>query len=205
MDTSSDSDLVRPATGAALLRESVTETIRRAMFEELAETGYARMSMEAVTRRAGVGKAALYRRWPSKEAMVVDLVSEMATEHIPTTTDSGSLSGDVDRFVRETMKALRHPLVGRIIPDLLAESARNSTLQEALHHAVLGPRRAAVATLLRRATERGELPPDIDTSLAIDLFGAPLYFRMLAVGGPTDDGYVARLVKAIVAAIAAGR
>ncbi|MEW2082748.1 TetR/AcrR family transcriptional regulator [Streptomyces sp. NPDC005283] len=205
MDTSSDSDLVRPATGAALLRESVTETIRRAMFEELAETGYARMSMEAVTRRAGVGKAALYRRWPSKEAMVVDLVSEMATEHIPTTTDSGSLSGDVDRFVRETMKALRHPLVGRIIPDLLAESARNSTLQEALHRAVLGPRRAAVATLLRRATERGELPPDIDTSLAIDLFGAPLYFRMLAVGGPTDDGYVARLVKAIVAAIAAGR
>lgn len=205
MDTSSDSDLVRPATGAALLRESVTETIRRAMFEELAETGYARMSMEAVTRRAGVGKAALYRRWPSKEAMVVDLVSEMATEHIPTTADSGSLSGDVDRFVRETMKALRHPLVGRIIPDLLAESARNSTLQEALHHAVLGPRRAAVATLLRRATERGELPPDIDTSLAIDLFGAPLYFRMLAVGGPTDDGYVARLVKAIVAAIAAGR
>ncbi|WP_326647777.1 MULTISPECIES: TetR/AcrR family transcriptional regulator [unclassified Streptomyces] len=205
MDTSSDSDLVRPATGAALLRESVTETIRRAMFEELAETGYARMSMEAVTRRAGVGKAALYRRWPSKEAMVVDLVSEMATEHIPTTTDSGSLSGDVDRFVRETMKALRHPLVGRIIPDLLAESARNSTLQEALHHAVLGPRRAAVATLLRRATERGELPPDIDTSLAIDLFGAPLYFRVLAVGGPTDDGYVTRLVKAIVAAIAAGR
>ncbi|MFF3455202.1 TetR/AcrR family transcriptional regulator [Streptomyces sp. NPDC002730] len=205
MDTSPASDLVRPAAGAALLRESVTETIRRAMFEELAETGYARMSMEAVTRRAGVGKAALYRRWPSKEAMVVDLVSEMAAEHIPTTTDSGSLSGDVERFIRETMEALRHPLVGRIIPDLLAESARNSTLHEALHQAVLEPRRAAVATLLRRATERGELPPDIDTSLAIDLFGAPLYFRMLAVGGPTDDGYVARLVKAIVAAITAGR
>ncbi|MEU9014944.1 TetR/AcrR family transcriptional regulator [Streptomyces sp. NPDC048479] len=205
MDTSPASELLRPATGAALLRESVTETIRRAVFEELAETGYARMSMEAVTRRAGVGKAALYRRWPSKEAMVVDLVSEMAAEHIPTTTDSGSLGVDVERFIRETMEALRHPLVGRIIPDLLAESARNSPLHEALHQAVLEPRRAAVATLLRRATERGELPPDIDTSLAIDLFGAPLYFRMLAVGGPTDDGYVARLVKAVVAAITAGR
>ncbi|MFF3325063.1 TetR/AcrR family transcriptional regulator [Streptomyces sp. NPDC002889] len=205
MDTSSDSDLVRPATGAALLRESVTGTIRRAVFEELAESGYARTSMEAVTRRAGVGKAALYRRWPSKEAMVVGLVSEVAAEHIPTTTDSGSLEADVDRFVRQTMKALRHPLVGRIIPDLLAESARNSTLHEALHHSVLEPRRVAVATLLRRAMERGELPPDIDTGLAIDLFGAPLYFRMLAVGGPTDDGYVARLVKAIVAAVTAGR
>lgn len=203
MDMSSDSDLGRPRTGAALLRESVTMTIRQAMFDELAEAGYARMSMEAVTRRAGVGKAALYRRWPSKEAMVVGLVSEAAAEHIPTTTDTGSLRGDVERFVKETMGSLRHPLVGRIIPDLLAESARNSTLHEALHLAVLSPRRAAVSTLLRRAADRGELPPDIDTSLAIDLFGAPLYFRMLAAGGPTDDAYVSRLTNAIVAAISA--
>lgn len=205
MDASPESDLARPATGAALLRESVTDTIRQATFEELAEAGYARMSMEAVTRRAGVGKAALYRRWPSKEAMVVGLVSEAAGEHLPSTTDSGSLHGDVERFIRETMRALRHPLVGRIIPDLLAESARNSTLHQALHQAVLAPRRTAVAMLLRRATERGELPPDIDTSLAIDLFGAPLYFRMLAAGGPTDDAYVARLTNAIVAAISASR
>jgi AcrR family transcriptional regulator len=205
METNPASDVTRTPTGAALLRESVTETIRRAMFEELAESGYARMSMEAVTRRAGVGKAALYRRWPSKEAMVVDLVSEAAGEQIPTTTDSGSLRGDVERFIRETIHALRHPLAGRIIPDLLAESARNSTLREALHHAVLAPRRAAVATLLSRATERGELPLDIDTSLAIDLFGAPLYFRVLAAGGPTDDAYVTRLTNAVVAAISAGR
>ncbi|MEV6652579.1 TetR/AcrR family transcriptional regulator [Streptomyces sp. NPDC051219] len=205
MDTRPDTDTGRPPTGAALLRESVTETIRQAMFEELAEAGYARMSMEAVTRRAGVGKAALYRRWPSKEAMVVELISEAAGEHIPTTTDSGSLPGDVERFIRETLGALRHPLVGRIIPDLLAESARSGTLREALHDAVLAPRRAAVATVLRRAADRGELPPDIDTSLAIDLFGAPLYFRMLAAGGPTDDAYIARLTRAVVAAIAAGR
>ncbi|WP_371650100.1 MULTISPECIES: TetR/AcrR family transcriptional regulator [unclassified Streptomyces] len=200
-----DSELRRPPAGAGVLRESVTETIRRAMFEELAESGYARMSMEAVTRRAGVGKAALYRRWPSKEAMVVELVSEAAAAHIPTTTDSGSLHGDVERFVRETLRALRHPLVGRIIPDLLAESARSASLHDALHHTVLAPRRAAVATLLDRATVRGELPPDIDTALATDLFGAPLYFRMLAAGGPTDDAYVARLTHAIVAAVAASR
>jgi AcrR family transcriptional regulator len=205
MDMSSDSDPVRPAAGAALLRESVTDTIRRAVFEELAEAGYARMSMEAVTRRARVGKAALYRRWPSKEAMVVGLVSEAAGEHLPTTTDSGSLHGDVGRFVEETIEALRHPLVGRIIPDLLAESARNSTLHDALHLAVITPRRTAVATLLRRARERGELPRDIDTNLATDLFGAPLYFRVLALGGPTDDGYAARLTNAIVAAICAAR
>lgn len=205
MAAPSDDDVRRPLSGAGVLRESVTETIRRAVFEELAEAGYARMSMEAVTRRAGVGKAALYRRWPSKEAMVVELVSEAAAAHIPTTSDSGSLHGDVERFLRETLRALRHPLVGRIIPDLLAESARSASLHEALHLAVLGPRRAAVATLLERAALRGELPPGTDTALATDLFGAPLYFRVLAAGGPTDDAYVTRLTHAVVAAVAASR
>jgi AcrR family transcriptional regulator len=207
MDSTSDATghgtLDRRPTGSAVLRESVTETIRRAVFEELAETGYARMSMEAVTRRARVGKAALYRRWPSKEAMVVELVSEAAAAHLPAPAGSGSLSADVARFVRDTVADLSHPLVGRIIPDLVAESARNPSLREALHTAVLAPRRAAVAALLRQAVERGELPAGIDMGLAVDLFGAPLYFRMLAVGGPTDEAYVTRLTHAVLAALAA--
>ncbi|WP_267241959.1 TetR/AcrR family transcriptional regulator [Streptomyces sp. PR69] len=194
----------RPA-GSAVLRESVTETIRHAVFEELAESGYARMSMEAVTRRAGVGKAALYRRWPSKEGMVLDLVSEVAEEHLPATADSGSLRGDIERFIREAMNALRHPLVARIVPDLLAESTRNGRLGKALHESVIVPRRVAVATVLRRAVDRGELPADIDLSLAIDLFGAPLYFRVFAAGGATDDAYVTRLANAVLAGVHASR
>ncbi|MER7571360.1 TetR/AcrR family transcriptional regulator [Streptomyces sp. NPDC057806] len=201
MESTSRQAADRGPTGSAVLRESVTETIRRAVFEELAETGYARMSMEAVTRRARVGKAALYRRWPAKEAMVVELVSEAAAAHLPEPAGSGSLRDDVERFVRHTMADLHHPLVGRIIPDLVAESARNPSLRDALHQAVLAPRRAAVATLVRQAVDRGELPPDTDMGLAVDLFGAPLYFRMLAVGGPTDDAYVTRLTKAVVAAL----
>ncbi|MFD0318569.1 TetR-like C-terminal domain-containing protein [Streptomyces flavalbus] len=65
-------------------------------------------------------------------------------------------------------------------------------------------RRAAVAELLRQAVERGELAADTDMSLAVDLFGAPLYFRMLAVGGPTDDAYATRLTQAVLAALTAG-
>lgn len=170
MDSTSRNTFDRRPSGSAVLRESVTETIRRAVFEELAETGYARMSMEAVTRRARVGKAALYRRWPAKEVMVVELVSEAAAAHLPATADSGSLHDDVERFIRHTMADLRHPLAGRIIPDLVAESARNPSLRDALYQAVLGPRRAAVATLLRQAVDRGELPGDIDMGLAVDIF-----------------------------------
>src|ERR671938_244016 len=61
----------REPAGAAVLQESVTAAITSAMFDQLAEIGYARMSMDAVARRAGVGKAAVYRRWRSKQAMLI--------------------------------------------------------------------------------------------------------------------------------------
>jgi AcrR family transcriptional regulator len=64
---------------------------------DLGEVGYARLSIESVTRRAGVGKTAVYRRWPSKQQMVVAVVSEVAGAAIPV-IDTGSLLGDVRAF-----------------------------------------------------------------------------------------------------------
>ncbi|WP_330230449.1 TetR/AcrR family transcriptional regulator [Nocardia sp. NBC_00508] len=191
------------AAGAAVLRKRVTETIARAAFDELAETGYARLSMEAVTRRAGVGKAALYRRWPSKDAMLIDLVSTAVREHSPADIDTGSLRGDVEAFIRDVVDMLTHELVSRIVPDLFAEAARNRDLADALREAVATPRRAAAAQLLQRAVDRGELPTHLDYELGMDLLGAPLFFRLLITRGSVDNGYVARLTNATTAALAA--
>ena len=58
-----------------MLREDVTDAIRSAVFDELAAVGYGRMSIEGIARRAGVGKAAVYRRWRSKLPLVLDTVS----------------------------------------------------------------------------------------------------------------------------------
>ena len=82
-----------------MLQESVTAAITSAMFDQLAEVGYARMSMDAVARRAGVGKAALYRRWPCKQAMLIDLVEASILRNLPEVPDTGSLAGDVRRFL----------------------------------------------------------------------------------------------------------
>jgi len=79
----------KPA-GAAVLQESVTSAILRAAFAEMAESGYARMSMDAVARRAGVGKAAIYRRWSSKQEMVVALTAQIGVP-LADTADTGSL------------------------------------------------------------------------------------------------------------------
>ncbi len=194
----------RPA-GAAVLQENVTSAITAAAFGELAEAGYARMSMEAVARRAGVGKAALYRRWDSKDAMLTDLVARAVREHALIHADTGTLRGDVDAYLRATFRELSNPLVSRIAPDFLAESPRNPPLAAALRKVIATPRREVADAMLSRAIDRGELPADLDHDLALDLLAAPLGFRLLITQGVTDDDYLRRLTDVTVAALKACR
>jgi AcrR family transcriptional regulator len=194
----------RPA-GAALLQENVTSAITAAAFEELAETGYARMSMDAVARRAGVGKAALYRRWDSKDAMLIDLVARAVRESALIQADTGSLRGDVQAYLTATCSQLSGRLVSRIAPDFLAESPRNPALAAALREVIATPRRESADAMLSRAIGRGELPADLDHDLALDLLVAPLGFRLLVSQGVINDGYLRRLTDATVAALKASR
>ncbi|MFI7643028.1 TetR/AcrR family transcriptional regulator [Nonomuraea sp. NPDC049400] len=193
----------RPPAGAAVLRQSVTAAISDAAFAELAEVGYARMSMDAVARRAGVGKAALYRRWRSKEAMVTDLIAETMRRHGVVCPDTGTLIGDLEAYIRSTLGQLAHPLVARIVPDLVAEVARSEPLAAAVRESVATPRREAVTAMLQRAVERAELPADLDYLLAYDFLIAPLSFRRLLMNGPDDEEYVHRLAVATAAALKA--
>ena len=195
----------RRPSGAAVLQENVTSAITAAAFAELAETGYARMSMEAVARRAGVGKAALYRRWDSKDAMLIDLVARAVREHALIQADTGTLRGDVEAHIRDTFSQLSSPLVSRIAPDFLAESPRNPALSAALREVIATPRREKADAMLSRAIDRGELPADLDHELALDLLAAPLGFRLLISRGVIDDDYLSRLSDVTVAALKASR
>jgi|SRR3954465_12837044 AcrR family transcriptional regulator len=192
----------RAPAGAAVLQEDVTRAIRDAVLAVLAESGYGRMSIEAVARRAGVGKTAVYRRWASKREMVVQVVSAVAVQAavIP---DTGTLHGDVTAFLDVTAQGLRQPLASRIVPDLLAEAARDAELAEALTTTVRDSRRAKAVAIVRRAIERGELPESVDVPMALDLLPAPLYWHLTVVRGEVDEDYLRRLATAIIAAIAA--
>ena len=186
-----------------MLQENVTSAIAAATFAELAESGYARMSMDAVARRAGVGKAALYRRWHSKEAMLIDLVARAVRDHALIQPDTGTLRGDVEAYIGATARQLSDPLVARIAPDFLGESARNPALAAVLREVIATPRRETADALLSRAIRRGELPADLDHELALDLLVAPLGFRLLISPAPVDDDYLPRLAHATVAALKA--
>ncbi|MBZ6229959.1 TetR/AcrR family transcriptional regulator [Streptomyces olivaceus] len=186
----------RPPAGAAVLREDVTEAIRAAVFGELAAVGYARMSIEGIARRAGVGKTAVYRRWRSKLHLVLDIVSALAVQGLPA-PDTGSLEGDLRLLYEVTSRALRHPVASQVIPDLQAEAARNPDIAEALQKTLREGQDGVASSILAAAKERGELSPSLDPDLALDLISGPLYWRSVVVRGPEPpEGYLAALTRA---------
>ena len=192
----------RAPAGAAVLQEDVTAALKKALFEELAEVGYGRLSIEAVARRAGVGKTAVYRRWPSKEDMVVAAVSEIAWQQVDM-PDTGSLRSYILAFLSELRQALTHPLVSSIILDLFAEVHRNPSLAKRLISSVRDPRRQRAAKLVEHGIARGDLPADIDASLALDLVAGPLYWRLTAVYEPVTDAQLDILATAVESAFKA--
>ncbi|MER7585128.1 TetR-like C-terminal domain-containing protein [Kitasatospora sp. NPDC097691] len=189
----------RPA-GGPVLQDSVTSAISQAFFEELATAGYAKLSLEAVAKRAGAGKAAIYRRWSSKQEMALTLIADVVA-NTPDPLDSKTVRGDLLAFLTETAEVLRHPLASKIIPDLLAEAHRTPELGLALLTAVRDPRRIRAAGLLQRAVERGELPADLDFDIALDLLAGPLYWHLAVVDGTAEPAYLERLTDMLLAAL----
>jgi len=182
----------REAAGAAVLQPGVTRSITRALFREWAKSGYAALTIEAVAKRAGVGKAAIYRRWPSKLEMVSSLLAEVGVE-LAEVPDTGSLRGDLTAFLKSTLALLRRPLVSRILLDLHAEMRRTPGLASAVRSRVQRERRARGRAVLERAMARGELSSKIDVDLALDLMAALLYWRMLVTAQPLSADYIERL------------
>ncbi|WTZ43558.1 TetR/AcrR family transcriptional regulator [Streptomyces sp. NBC_01390] len=193
----------RAPAGAAVLREDVTEAIRAAVFEELASAGYARMSIEGIARRAGVGKTAVYRRWRSKLHLVLDLVSAIAVQGLPA-PDTGTLEGDLRMLYELTSRALRHPVASQVIPDLQAEAARNPEIAEAMQKALREGQESVASGIVAAAQQRGEVRAGIDPELALDLISGPLYWRSVVIRNPKlPKGYLASLARATTAALQA--
>ncbi|MEU6481385.1 TetR/AcrR family transcriptional regulator [Streptomyces sp. NPDC047017] len=193
----------RAPAGAAVLREDVTEAIRAAVFGELAAVGYARMSIEGIARRAGVGKTAVYRRWRSKLHLVLDVVSALAVQGLPA-PDTGALETDLRLLYEVTSRALRHPVASQILPDLQAEAARNPDLAEAVQNALRAGQEGVASSILTAAEERGEIRPGLDRDLALDLISGPLYWRAVVIRTPNlPKGYLGALARGTAEALKA--
>ena len=197
----SDETEHRRPSGAAVQKPELTRALYRALFEEWAAHGYAAISLERVALRARAGKAAIYRRWPTKLEFASEAVEAVGIG-MTEVGDQGSLAGDVLAQLRALRTVLRHPLVRRILPDLHAERARNGELAPMLDR-VAAARRARAEAMLDRAIERGELPAAIDRRLALDLLPSPLYWRLVVIGGRVSDDELRTQTRALLAAFRA--
>lgn len=174
--------------------------IAAATIDLLGQFGYGELTMAGVAARAGVSTATLYRRFASKEELVVSALETLIEVQAP--SDTGTLRGDV----RETFRRL----VSRMTPErrllflsLAAEMGTHPELGEAARERLLAPLRIQIEHILDRAALRAEIPPVSDAGVAVSVFCGPLLYRMLVTGETADDEVVDQLVPYVCAALGA--
>ena len=160
--------------------------ILQATLELIAERGVHEFLTEDVAARAGVGKGAIYRRYRSKDELVTAAIAAAVSEEIAV-PDTGSTRADLLALMREAVQLYRGSLAGRLMPNLIGAMAQKPELARSVREGFLAARRSALAEVLQRGVERGDLRPDLDLELALDVLGGPLFYRLLVTGGPIDE------------------
>jgi AcrR family transcriptional regulator len=162
----------------------------------MAEDGVHDLRVDDVARHAGVGKAAIYRRYRSKDELVGAAVAALVNNiAVP---DTGSTREDLLELMRQAVTVYADPIAAGVMPSLVAEVRRNRELARAVREGFLAGRREALAEVLRRGVERGDLRADLDFELALDVLGGALFYRLLVTGGPIDQQLAAEVVELIV-------
>ena len=169
----------------------VDEAILAAAVDLLGEVGYARLTMEQVAARAGVGKASVYLRWTNKVALVAEAIQHRSGV-VPEVPDTGSLREDMLAFLRALLRG--KSAAQRALAAVTGEIASNPELQKAWRRSVAGTLSACVRVIVEHAIERGELPAASDVEL-LSLLPLTLLqnWRLEHEQGP-DDAVVERIV-----------
>ena len=160
--------------------------IIRAAIELIAEQGVDEFRTDDVAARAKVGKGAIYRRYPSKDDLVTAAVGALVNEEI-VAPDTGSTRADLLALMQEAVELYRGSLPGRMMPTLVNAMATRPELARVVRDGFLARRRLALTEVLRRGIDRGDLQPELDLELALDVLGGPLFYRLLITGGPIDE------------------
>ncbi|MFE6039657.1 TetR/AcrR family transcriptional regulator [Streptomyces sp. NPDC056452] len=186
----------RPRSGEADAR------IIDAALELLLERGYDRFSVDEVAAKAEVAKTTLYRRWSTKDHLIVAVVARMQDE-VPVEY-SGDVRADLTRYLNAIAAGLhRMGQAGRptasgdtsagLVAEVAAAAARHADIGAAVH-AMFVRRNALVLRLLEQAREHGEIGPGVEPEVLFDQLAGAIYYRLLITGRPIDAAYVDRLV-----------
>lgn len=167
--------------------ETIDAEIVRALFDCVEEVGLGSATIDAIAERAGVSKATIYRRWESKEDLMVDAIAgHVNAIDIP---DSDDVREVMLHGLRRIESFMSKTPAGNVFPWVVGEVAAGTDLGRRYAEAVILPGRRALAAHLARARERGELRPDLDLELAVDMVTGPLIVRKLMGDYRETDEY----------------
>ena len=189
-------ELPRPSRGGRPRDPSRDGVIRAAILKLLADVGYGALTMDAVAAEAGVGKATIYRRWRTKEDLVVDTIADLDQE-LATPPDTGSLEGDL-RAMTDQMRAVMTGPSGAATLSLLSTMAHQSALAKAFRDGPMMVWRRVFAQVWERAEQRGEVGPGMSGSIMAETTTALMVQRWLLTGLPVDKTFTDEMLDTVV-------
>ncbi|MFJ4655423.1 TetR/AcrR family transcriptional regulator [Nocardia sp. NPDC088792] len=177
----------------------IDSAVQEAALAALGEVGYRGLAIEAIARQAGTNKPAVYRRWPSLAALVLDALGARLGD-IPA-PDTGCTICDLADAIKLQLNVFR-----RIPPDalaaLLADCNTDPALRETFMATLFQPPRAAVAQVLDTAIARGDLRAETSRELMLDLLASLVHYRALFGHAATSDDEVEQAVHALLRGVA---
>jgi AcrR family transcriptional regulator len=185
----------RAAPDASRRSERSRTAILGAARELIPALGYDNMSIEAIAARAGVGKQTIYRWWPSKGAVVLDMIAPDIHPRIGF-PDTGDLAADLRTQLKTVFELGDDPVFGPTLRALIADSQHDPGLAQQLRDRIFGPRIAACKERLRAGQVAGQLAGDADLDVVIDLFYGGFYHRYLLGVAPLTPAYADAIVEA---------
>ncbi|RAZ86656.1 TetR family transcriptional regulator [Mesorhizobium hawassense] len=187
----------RKSIGAKRNPESA-DAIVEAAEAVLREAGYAGFSIEAVARRARAGKPTIYRWWPSKAALLIEVYQRQKRVEMP---DTGNIEDDLAGFLGNLFAHWRDTSSGNIFRSLVAEAQSDETAAAALAEYSKG-RRGHTGLMIERAKARGEVAPDVDAGIVADLIASYAWRHLLSNRLDEDDAAIHEAVRYVVRGIA---
>ncbi|WP_306324026.1 MULTISPECIES: TetR/AcrR family transcriptional regulator [unclassified Streptomyces] len=180
-----------------------TEELLQATLDLAAEVGYAGLSIEAVGRRAGVGKHTIYRRWPSMPALLLDALNRVWTSDLDY-RDTGDVRADLREQFLRSGHGLSTPPIGPVYRAVIAEAQADSRLRATLHERFLATVEQSTLERLTRAQRAGELAAGANLECAAEVLCGALYYRHLLSTRPVGEDVVDGLLDMFMAAYGTG-
>ncbi|OBK73753.1 TetR/AcrR family transcriptional regulator [Mycobacterium sp. 1274761.0] len=179
----------------------IDNSVLQATVELLGTSGYADLSVDAIARRAGTSKPAIYRRWASKAHLVHEAVFPISetTELVAT----GSLDGDVREMVRRTASVLTTAAARAAMPGLLAEMATDPTLHAKLLSRFGDVTAEGMTAWLGDAVDRGAVRPGVTAADLVEAIAGMTLMAIITRNQELDDGWVERTAALIMKGISA--